>query len=94
MRGTSPDEGPLHGYSAEPAWADVANQYLPRFTWWLAGTDGSIEAQFGTGFGRLTYQFRYAGNELRGRVRARSDDGAELSPSAAVIGRPIQCPVG
>ena len=91
VRGVAPAQGTLHGSSRDPAWGEVAAQYRPRFTFWSAWSADALEAHFGTGFGRLVYEFTYAGKELRGKVAAVSDNSLDPRPSASVTGQPVPC---
>jgi hypothetical protein len=91
VRGSTPAEGSLHGYSRDPAWWQDAPRYRAPFTWWRASNADALAAQFGSGFGRLIYEFAYVRNELRGEVRAISDNATDPQPSTSVTGRPIPC---
>ena len=92
VRGASPARGVLSGYSTDLEWARVATQYRPRFTGWRALTADSLDATFGTGFGKLVFRFVYNDNGLQGDVRAVSDNAGEPSPVTSVKGRPVPCP--
>ena len=94
MRGAAVANGPLSGYSSDTAWARVATQYRSRLTRWRALPADSLDATFGTGFGKLVFRFTYYENGLQGQVRAVSDNAGDRSPSAPVSGRPTSCPPG